>query len=77
MWTIIPLLWVVSISISIAQAQSDSENTVAKNSQVTIEDGIWQASRTGDIAQLETQISAKADLNADNRALGQHLLVKP
>ncbi|MGI9441528.1 MAG: acyltransferase family protein [Rubripirellula sp.] len=64
MWTIIPLLWVVSISISIAQAQSDSENTVAKNSQVTIEDGIWQASRTGDITQLETQISAKADLNA-------------
>ena len=64
MWTIIPLLWIVSISISIAQNQSDSEKTVVSKSQVTGEDGIWQASRIGDIAELERQINAGASLDA-------------
>ena len=64
MWTIIPLLWVVSISISLAQNQADSKNTISNKSQFAVEDGIWQVSRTGDLAELETQIKAGANLNA-------------
>ena len=64
MWTIIPLLWVVSISISIAQINLTRKIRSSANAQVTVEDGIWQASRIGDIAELERQINAGADLNA-------------
>ena len=64
MWTIIPLLWVVSIWISLAQNQPTSKNTITNKSQVTIEDGLWQASRLGDIAALKTHINAGANLNA-------------
>lgn len=64
MWTIIPLLWVVSISISIIQSQPDLENTVDNKAQVAVEDGVWKASRIGDIAELEMQVDGGADLNA-------------
>ncbi|MAI69542.1 MAG: glucan biosynthesis protein [Rhodopirellula sp.] len=64
MWTIIPLLWVVSIFISIVQSQSDLENVVENRAQATVRDGIWEASRSGDIAELEMLTDAGADLNA-------------
>ena len=64
MWTIIPLLWVVTISVSLAQNQPTSKNTITNKLQVTVEDGLWQASRSGDIAALKTYINAEANLNA-------------
>ena len=64
MWTIIPLLWVVTISVSLAQNQPTSKNTITNKLQVTVEDGLWQASRSGDIAALKTYINAGANLNA-------------
>ena len=64
MWTIIPLLWVVTISVSLAQNQPTSKNTITNKLQGTVEDGLWQASRSGDIAALKTYINAGANLNA-------------
>ena len=74
MWTIIPLLWVLSISISVIQSQPDLENTVDNKAQVAVEDGVWKASRIGDIAELEMQVDGGADLNARQPGSGTTLL---
>ncbi|MDB4749991.1 acyltransferase family protein [Rubripirellula sp.] len=70
MWIIIPLLWIVTVFISVYPNKSSEEDRAVRTTEVQMHGGIWQAARTGDIAGIEVEIAAGADLNTKESGSG-------